>query len=66
VTDVFDAVSKELAFLQLESDAIFHEDIAYAFKQLKQGSEKSSPKEVVINNDTTAKVCGTIRVARAV
>jgi hypothetical protein len=65
VTGAFDAVSKELAFLQLESDAIFHEDIAHAFKQLKQGSKKSSPKEDVINNDTTAKVCGVIRVARA-
>jgi hypothetical protein len=65
VTDAFDAVSKELAFLQLESDAMFHEDIACAFKQLKQGSKKSSPKEDVINDDATAKVCGAIRVARA-
>jgi hypothetical protein len=66
VADVFDAVSEELAFLQLKGDAIFHEDVADAFKQLKQSSEKSSPKEDIVDNDTTAKVRSTIRVTRAV
>jgi hypothetical protein len=43
MTNIFDAVGEKLAFLQLKSHAIFHEDIANTFKQAEKSSENSSP-----------------------
>ena len=43
MTDTFDAVSQKLAFLQLESDAVFQEDGARAFEEAEQGGEASGP-----------------------
>jgi hypothetical protein len=36
VTNVFDSVSEKLAFLQLKSDTVFHENITHTFKETKQ------------------------------
>jgi hypothetical protein len=66
VTDILNSVSEEFTLLQLESDSIFHEDIADAFKQLEQGSEQSSPEQDIVDDDATAEVRGTSGVTRAV
>ena len=66
VADILNSVSEEFTLLQLESDSIFHEDIADAFKQLEQSSKQSSPEQDIVDDDATAEVRGTSGVTRAV
>jgi hypothetical protein len=47
VTDIFNAVGKELAFLQLESDTVFHKDSINTLKQTKKSSNNSRPQKNV-------------------
>jgi hypothetical protein len=64
VADILDAIGKELAFLELESDAIFLEDVAYAFKQKEERGDRSRPQEDVVNDDAIAKMGRVGRMAR--
>jgi len=66
MTDIFDAVREEFAFLQLEGDTILHEYVANTFKQLEQSSENSGPQKDVVDNDPTAKMRSSSGVARSV
>ena len=66
VTNVLDAVGKELAFLKLECDTVFHEDVADALEQTKQSSKDRSPQKDVVDDDATAKVSGISGVTRFV
>ena len=54
MTDIFDAVGKELAFLQLESDAVFHKNSTNTLKQTKESSDNSGPQKNVVDDDSTA------------
>ncbi len=66
VAYILDAVGEEFTFLELEGYTVFHENIADAFEQAKQGLEDGSPQEDVVDNDAAAKVRGVGRVAGAV
>ena len=43
LADAFDPVSEELTFLELESHAAFHENVARALKQVKQSRKDAQP-----------------------
>jgi hypothetical protein len=64
VADILDAIGKELAFLELESDAVFLEDVADAFKQKEERGDHSRPQEDVVNDDAIAKMGRVGRMAR--
>jgi hypothetical protein len=65
MANVLDAVCKELAFLELESNTVFHKDVTDTLKQTKQGSKHGSPQQDVVDDDATALVSCIGRVARA-
>jgi hypothetical protein len=65
MANMFDAVSEELTLFHLESDSALHKDIANASKQTKESSDDGGPEKDVINDDSTAKVRGVIRMMRA-
>jgi hypothetical protein len=65
VTDMFDAVGKELAFLQLESDTVFHKNSTNTLKQSKKSGNNSRPQKNVVDDDSTSKMRGVRWVARS-
>jgi hypothetical protein len=64
VADMLDAIGKELAFLELESDATYLEDVAHAFKQKEERGDRSRPQVDVVNDDAIAKMGRVGRMAR--
>ncbi len=66
MTDIFDAVGEELAFFQLESDAVFDENVANAFKEVEKRSKDRGPEQDVVDNNAATKVRSTSRVTRSV
>jgi len=43
MTDILDAIGKELALLQLKSNTVFHKNVTHTFKQAKQRGKQGSP-----------------------
>jgi hypothetical protein len=66
MANIFDAVGEELAFLQLESDAVFDENVANAFKEVEKRSKDRGPEQDVVDNNAATKVRSTSRVTRSV
>jgi hypothetical protein len=56
VANMLDAMGEELAFLELESDGTFLEDVSDAFKQKEERGNHSRPQENVVNDDAIAKM----------
>jgi hypothetical protein len=46
IANMLDAVSEELALLQLESDSVLHKDITDASKQTKKSSDDCRPESM--------------------
>jgi hypothetical protein len=65
VTNIFDAVGKELAFLQLESDTVFHKDSTNTLKQPKKSSDNSRPQKNIVDDDSASKMRGVRWVTRS-
>jgi hypothetical protein len=66
MANIFDAVGEELAFFQLESDAVFDENVANAFKEVEKRSKDRGPEQDVVDNNAATKVRSTSRVTRSV